>query len=165
MTYRGAWRAARVTVPARPVDRRRGFTLWELTMVLLVMSIAATLAVPAFARLGSERPATAADAMLGLLHDARKASIDYNTTTRLRLDPKTLKYQVDTIGVGGVGMLASGVLDLGMSETLETDLPRLQYLFQPTGAAFADEVTVHGGPRELTVRVDPWTGVARADSL
>jgi prepilin-type N-terminal cleavage/methylation domain-containing protein len=159
---RGERRVARST---RPFRARRGFTLWELTMVLLVMSIAATLAVPAFARLGSERPATAADAMLGLLRDARKASIDYNATTVVRLDPKTLKFQVDTTGVGGVGVLAEGVLDLGLSETLETDLPRLQYVFQPTGAAFADEVTVHGGPKELTVRVDPWSGVARADSL
>jgi prepilin-type N-terminal cleavage/methylation domain-containing protein len=144
---------------------RRGFTLWELTMVLLVMSIAATLAVPAFARLGSEKPATAADAMLGLLHDARKAAIDYNATTTLRLDPKTLKYEVDTSGVNGFGTLAQGTLDLGMSQTLQSDQPRLQYIFRPTGATFADTVVVHGGPRQLTIRVDPWSGVARADSL
>jgi prepilin-type N-terminal cleavage/methylation domain-containing protein len=146
-------------------QNRRGFTLWELTMVLLVMSIAATLAVPAFARLGSERPATAADAMLGLLHDARKASIDYNATTTLRLDPKTLKYQVDTAGVDGFGELAAGTLDLGMSQTLESTQPRLQYIFRPTGATFADTVVVRGGPRQLTIRVDPWSGVAHADSL
>jgi prepilin-type N-terminal cleavage/methylation domain-containing protein len=144
---------------------RPGFTLWELTMVLLIMSIAATLAVPAFARLGSEKPATAADAVLGLLHDARKAAIDYNATTTLRLDPKTLKYEVDTSGVAGFGELASGTLDLGMSQTLQTDLPRLQYIFRPTGATFADTVVVHGGPKQLTIRVDPWSGVAHADSL
>lgn len=134
-------------------------------MVLLVMSIAATLAAPAFVRFGSERPATAADAMLGLLHDARKASIDYNATTILRLDPKSLKYEVDTSGANGGGALASGTLDLGLSQTLETTLPRLQYVFRPTGAAFADSVVVRGGPRPLVVRVDPWSGVAHADSL
>jgi Tfp pilus assembly protein FimT len=134
-------------------------------MVLLVMSIAATLAAPAFARLGSERPATAADAMLGLLHDARKASIDYNATVTLRLDPKSRKYEVDTSGVGGAGELASGTLDLGLTQTLETDQPRLQYVFRPTGAAFSDTVVVRGGPRPLVVRVDPWSGVAHADSL
>jgi prepilin-type N-terminal cleavage/methylation domain-containing protein len=144
---------------------RRGFTLWELTMVLLVMSVAATLAVPAFARLGSEKPATAADAMLGLLHDARKAAIDYNATTTLRLDPRTLRYEVDTTGVDGFGELASGTLDLGMSQTLQTDQPRLQYIFRPTGATFADTVVVRGGARQLTIRVDPWSGVAHADSL
>jgi hypothetical protein len=134
-------------------------------MVLLVMSIAATLAAPAFARLGTERVATGADAMLGLLHDARKASIDFNATTTLRLDPKTLRYQLDTSGVAGGGELASGTLDLGLTQTLETDLPRLQYVFRPTGSAFADTVMVRGGARPLVVRVDPWSGVARADSL
>lgn len=156
---------SRATSDRRWADARPGFTLWELTMVLLVMSIAATLAVPAFARLGSEKPATAADAMLGLLHDARKASIDYNATTTVRLDPKTLKYEVDTSTAGGGGALAAGTLDLGMTQTLDTDLPRLQYVFQPTGAAFADSVVVRGGSRPLVVRVDPWSGVAHADSL
>ena len=144
---------------------RRGFTLWELTMVLLVMSVAATLAVPAFARLGNDKPATPADAMLGLLHDARKAAIDHNATTTLRVDPKTLKYEVDTAGANGSGILASGVLDLGMSQTLEAGQPRLQYIFRPTGATFADTVVVRGGPRQLTIRVDAWSGVAHVDSL
>jgi prepilin-type N-terminal cleavage/methylation domain-containing protein len=145
-------------------SNRRGFTLWELTMVLLVMAIAATLSAPAFARLGTERPATAADAMIGLLHDARKAAIDFNATSTLRLDPKTLRYQIDTSGARGFGLLAQGKLELGLSQSLVTDLPRLQYVFRPTGAAFADTVVVHGGDVPLVVRVDPWSGVARADS-
>jgi prepilin-type N-terminal cleavage/methylation domain-containing protein len=147
------------------MSARRGFTLWELTMVLLVMAIAATLAAPAFARLGSERPPTAADAMIGLLHDARKASLDFNSTVTLRIDPKSLKYEVDTSGAAGYGILAAGTLDLGFGQTLETDRPRLQYVFRPTGAAFADSVVVRGASVPLVVRVDPWSGVARADSL
>ena len=133
-------------------------------MVLLVMAIAATLSAPAFARLGTERPPTAADAMIGLLHDARKAAIDFNATSTLRLDPKTLRYQIDTSGARGFGMLAQGKLELGLSQSLVTDLPRLQYVFRPTGAAFADTVVVHGGDVPLVIRVDPWSGVARADS-
>ena len=143
---------------------RRGFTLWELTMVLLIMSIAATLAAPAFARLGADKPAGAADAMIGLLHDARKAAITFNATTTLRLDPKTLKYELDTSGVNGFGPLATGTLDLGPTQSLLTDQLRLQYVFRPTGAAFADTVVVRGGEVPLVVRVDPWSGVARADS-
>ena len=134
-------------------------------MVLLVMGIAATLAAPAFARFGSEQPSGAADVMLGLLHDARKAAIDFDATVTLRLDPKTLKYQIDTSTASGSGVLATGRLDVGMAQTLATDQPRLQYVFRPTGAAFADTVVVHGGPTPLVVRVDPWSGVARADSL
>lgn len=134
-------------------------------MVLLVMAIAATLAAPAFARFGNEQPSGAADLMIGLLHDARKAAIDHNATVTLRLDPKTLNYRVDTSGVNGAGQLAIGKLDLGLTQTLATDLPRLQYIFRPTGASFADTVVVHGGDRPLIVRVDPWSGVARADTI
>jgi len=143
---------------------RPGFTLWELTMVLLVMAIGATLAAPAFVRFGTEQPPGAADAMIGLLHDARKAAIDFNATATLRIDPKSLKYQLDTSGVAGFGTLAAGILDLGLTQTLVTDQPRLQYIFRPTGAAFADTVVVRGGDVPWVVRVDPWSGVAHADS-
>lgn len=157
--------AAMRVAPAGPrIARRTGFTLWELTMVLLVMAIAATLAAPAFARFGAEQPPGGADAMLGLLHDARKAAIVFNTTSTLRLDPKTLAYELDTSSMTGMARLASGVLDLGMASTLVTDQPRLQFVFEPTGASFADSVVVHGGQIPLIVRVDPWSGVARADS-
>ncbi|MEO7083272.1 MAG: prepilin-type N-terminal cleavage/methylation domain-containing protein [Gemmatimonadaceae bacterium] len=143
---------------------RSGFTLWELTMVLLVMAIGATLAAPAFVRFGTEQPAGAADRMINLLHDARKAAVDFNATTTLRIDPKTLKYQIDTSGANGFGVLAKGTLDLGLTQTLQSDLPRLQYVFRPNGATFADTVVVNGGELPLIVRVDPWSGVARADS-
>jgi hypothetical protein len=133
-------------------------------MVLLVMAIAATLAAPAFGRLGTEQPTQGADQVLGLLHDARKAAFDFNATVTLRLDPKSLKYQLDTATVAGTGTLAAGVLDVGPTETLVSDLPRLVYVFRPSGASFADTLVVHGGQTPLVVRVDPWTGVARADS-
>jgi Tfp pilus assembly protein FimT len=133
-------------------------------MVLLVMAIGATLAAPAFVRFGTEQPAGAADRMINLLHDARKSAIDFNATTTLRLDPKTLKYQLDTSGVHGFGVLATGILDLGLTQSLQTDQPRLQYVFRPSGAAFADTVIVNGGDIPWVVRVDPWSGVARADS-
>ena len=54
---------------------------------------------------------------------------------------------------------------MGMAQSLVSDQPRLQYLFRSTGVAFADTVVVRGGGRPVTVRVDPWSGVARADSL
>lgn len=145
-------------------EARAGFTLWELTMVLLIMAIAATLAAPAFARFGADRPPDGADAMLGLLRDARKTAIELNADVTVRLDPKTLDYGVDTSGVSGSGLYASGVLDLGAAQSLVTDQPRLQYVFRPSGATFADTVVVRGGQVPLVVRVDPWSGVARADS-
>jgi len=126
-------------------------------MVLIVMAVAATLAVPAFSRLGTEQPSKGADQVLGLLRDARKAAFDFNATVTLRLDPKTRKYQMDTSTVVGKGTLAIGILEVGATETLVSDLPRLVYVY-------ADTLIVHGAETPLVVRVDPWTGVARADS-
>jgi len=133
-------------------------------MVLLVMAIAATLAAPAFARLVDDKPLEPADQVLGLLHDARKVAIDDHAIVTLRLDPKTLNYQLDTATASGSGTMTTGTLDLGLAATIASDQPRLQYVFQPTGAAFADTVVVRSGAVPLIVRVDPWSGVARADS-
>lgn len=133
-------------------------------MVLLVMSIAATLAVPAFARFGADQPRGPADAMIGLLRDSRTVALDYDATATLRLDPRTLRYRLDTSGVNGSGTFTEGRLDLGIAQTLATDKPRLQYVFLPTGAAFADTAIVRGGNVPWIVRVDAWSGVARADS-
>ena len=134
-------------------------------MVLLVLAIAATLAVPAFSDFGRNPEPTGADALLGLLKDARKAAIDFNANVTLRLDPETLRYELDTSSVNGYGVLAAGTLDLGLAHTLVTGQPRLQYVFRPTGAAFGDTVVVRGGPQPLTIRIDPWSGVAHADSI
>jgi hypothetical protein len=71
---------------------------------------------------------------------------------------------VDTSSDLGMGQLATGTLDLGLASTLVTDQPRLQFVFAPTGETFADTAVVHGGQIPLIVRVDPWSGVARADS-
>jgi hypothetical protein len=60
--------------------------------------------------------------------------------------------------------LAQGTLDLGMAASIKTDQPRLQFVFEPTGAAFADTAVINGGQIPLILRVDPWSGVARADS-
>jgi Tfp pilus assembly protein FimT len=134
-------------------------------MVLLILAVTATLAAPAIARLGEDQPATSADRVLALLHDSRKVALENHTTVILRLDPKSLRYEADTLGSQGSGLFTSGKLDLDIMQTLESDKPRLQFVFRPTGAAFADSVIVRGGDRPLTVRVDPWSGVARADTL
>ena len=134
-------------------------------MVLLVLAVAATLAAPAIARLGQDQPPGAADRVLALLHDTRKVALETHATAILRIDPKTLRYEVDTISLEGSGLFISGTLDLDLTQTLVTDRPRLQYIFRPTGVTFADTVMVRGGDRPLIVRVDPWSGVARADTL
>jgi prepilin-type N-terminal cleavage/methylation domain-containing protein len=142
---------------------RRGFTLWEMTIVLAIMAIAGTIALPAFVNFGADQPAAPTDKLLALLHDARQLAIARGAMVTLRIDPLTLRYQTDTSTAAGTGVYATGKLDLAASQTLVTDQPRLQFIFTSTGAAFADSADVHGGDRPMWVGVDPWSGVARAE--
>lgn len=147
----------------RSTPTRRGFTLWEMTIVMAVMAVAATLAIPAFVSFGNDKAPGAADKLLSLLHDARQTAITTNTLVTLRVDPVTFRFEVDTASTVGAGEYAEGKLDLDPSQTLATDVPRLQYIFNPSGAAFADTVVVRGGDRPLWVGVDAWSGVAHVE--
>src|SRR5215468_1301996 len=99
----GRWRSLEGRLREGSAVPRRGFTLWELTMVLLVMAIAATLSAPAFARLGTEQPSRGAGQLLTALQAARHAAFEHNARVTLRLDPKSLAYQADTSTTAGSG--------------------------------------------------------------
>jgi Tfp pilus assembly protein FimT len=135
-----------------------------MAIVLAVMSVAAVLVAPALTRLGESPPPRTADSVLALLRDARRAAIAGNAMVTLRIDPVSGHYRADTTGVGGTGILAEGTLALGATETLEASVPRLRYVFRPTGAALADSVLVRGFGEAVLVTVDPWSGVARTDA-
>ena len=141
---------------------RRGFTLLEMGIVLAIMAVSAMLVAPALSRMGQGKPPGVGDDVIKLLTDARTISIQRNETVTLRLDPTSGRYRADTVGVAGSGELGEGTMTLGAQETLVTDLPRLVYVFHPTGAAFADSVLVRGTGAAALVTVDPWNGVAYA---
>lgn len=142
---------------------RPGFTLWETALVLSVLVVTLVLAAPALVGFGADKAATDADALLALLRDARRQAVNQSALVAVRLDPTSGRYRVDTTGVYGMGTLTSGTLDLGGATVLLTDLARLQFLFQPTGAAFADSVGVRGPQGTVMITVDPWSGVAHAE--
>jgi prepilin-type N-terminal cleavage/methylation domain-containing protein len=141
---------------------RPGFTLWEIATVMLIMAIAATLAAPAYVRFGEGREQTSADILLKLLHDTRAIAIARSVDATLLIDPKTGHYRVDTTSSFGSGRVAEDTLRFGATEGLETDLPRLRYVFRPTGASFGDSVIIRGRDSTRIVRVDTWSGVANA---
>jgi len=154
-------------VTGRSVPARRGFTLWEMALVLLVLAIATALAIPAFARLGQpdDADARAADELLRLLRASRRAAVEHGATVTLVVDPATGRYRADSVGAAGSGPLAEGTLALGADGALDTELPRLRWIFRSTGAALADTVRVRDARADggsLLVRVDPWSGEADA---
>jgi len=143
---------------------RTGFTLLEMAIVLAIMAVSAMLVAPALARMGQGKAPGIGDAVIKLLGDARKIAIERNESVTLRLDPISGRYRADTVGVAGSGELGEGTLTLGAQETMITDLPRLVYVFHPTGSTFADTVLVRGPTTSVMVAVDPWNGVAYASA-
>lgn len=142
---------------------RTGYTLLEMSVVLVIMAIAATLVVPALVDLGQEPSPHTASALLDLLHASRAAAIDNDVTVTLLVDPVSGAYRADSAGVQGTGVLATGQLALQGDEQMVTDLPRLRYVFNPTGATWGDTVRVRGGSSSVLISVDPWSGVATSN--
>jgi Tfp pilus assembly protein FimT len=133
-----------------------------MALVLAILGVTLALTAPAVTSFGMYKTQSDAEGLLTLLRDARGEAVRTGTVATVRLDPSTGEFLVDTTGVGGMGTYAAGSVDLGGATTLQTDLDRLQFVFQPTGAAFADSVGVHGAGGTVMVQVDPWSGVAYA---
>jgi prepilin-type N-terminal cleavage/methylation domain-containing protein len=146
------------------MNARRGFTLWEMSIVLAVMAVSALIVIPRLTSFGDDPPEKAGDAIVTVLRDARRAAIERSMTVTVRVDPVTGAYRADSTGIAGTGPLAEGTLDLGTWQTLETQLTRLVYVFRPSGAAFGDTVLVRGSDGAVLVSVDPWSGVAVTDA-
>lgn len=138
---------------------RRGFTLVEMAIVMAVMAIASGLVVPALVDLGRTPQRRTADALLSLLNATRRLAIDNNVSVTLVLDPKSGDYRVDSTGFYGSGLVEQSQIDLLGMEAMVTELPRLTFWFQPTGAALGDTVRIRGADSSVVVSVDPWSGV------
>ena len=141
---------------------RRGFTLWEIATVLLIIAIVATLTAPAFVRLGEAPQMTSEDMLVKLLRDTRALAIEHSVEATLLIDPENGHYRVDTTSSFGTGQVVEDTLHFAAAEKLESDLPRLRYVFRPTGAAFGDSVTLRGTDSTRVLIVDTWSGMPHA---
>ena len=73
---------------------RRGFTLWELVVVMVVLAITLGVAVPAYVRFGATAAATPIDELLDLLREARATAVRLQATVALGT-AETLQRAVD----------------------------------------------------------------------
>lgn len=153
--------AHRCAGAARFRRARRGFTLMEMAVCLVIMAVAASVVAPAISRLGEGRPETAGAQLVTLLKQARNFAIEHNYTVTVRIDPVSSRYRVDTTGTGGLGVMIDTTFSLGDAETIETALDRLQFTFMPTGAVMGDTVIVRGIGTTNVLMIDAWTGEAK----
>ncbi|MEP6729956.1 MAG: prepilin-type N-terminal cleavage/methylation domain-containing protein [bacterium] len=141
---------------------RKGFTLLELLVVLMVLSITAAAAVPAFlanAANGPER--NVAKALAEELIAVRDAARESGTPATLALSPSDGRYWITTRDSASAGVLPmiGGVTLIG-DRTDHTD--RIELRFEPTGPSSPTTITVHGA-HDLTVRTHAWTGEVTID--
>lgn len=142
---------------------RRGFTLIELVVVILLLGIVAGVSVPALARRGEDDAlAAAAGDVVGLLGRARRTALERGRSVTLALDPASGRYQVRLTGESG-DVVAEGTLALAGGVQLEaghTGAAWVHVVFSPLGAAEGGPVIVRRGGRAAVVALDRWTGEA-----
>ena len=132
----------------------------EMTIVMAIMAIASGLVVPALVDFGRTPQRRTADALLSLLNATRRLAIDSSVTATLVLDPKSGDYRIDSTGFSGAGLVLQSQIDLLGMDAMVTELPRLTFTFQRTGAAIGDTVRIRGADSSVVVSIDPWSGVA-----
>src|SRR5688500_3030079 len=116
---------------------RRGFTLIEMIVVLIVIAILAGLTGPALMR--SMVPhSDEGDAMpvAALFRSARQVAIERGLFVALTIDAAGGRYRADSTGARGTGLLSEGAIALDEGVTLETDSLRVLFTFRPDGSVF-----------------------------
>lgn len=144
---------------------RAGFTLIEMIVVLMIVSIITWLTAPALMRAVSPHANDGeATALAALLRSARREAIARGVVVALTVDPAGARYRADSIGARGVGLFGEGDIALDEGVALETDSARVRFTFRPDGSVFGDSVTVRGRDGAVLVSMDRWTGAIRIDA-
>ena len=138
----------------RPGRTRRGFSLLELLVVLMVLAITAAAAVPAFLSDARRTPEQrAASAIADALMQTRNSARESGSAATLVLSPSDGRYWITTRD-----SVATGVIPLAGAVTLiGTRDDRITCRFEPSGSATPTAITAHG-IGDATVRVDGWSG-------
>lgn len=139
---------------------RAGFTLIELVVVVLIVAVAASTAVPALGRRDRGGAAAARDLAAVYTH-ARVTAVSRATPATVTLDAATGRYAVVMrSGVtGAADTVRTGRLPRGVD--IWIDSPRRERavaVFGPLGRAHARPTTLADREGRRVVIVDPWTG-------
>ena len=135
----------------------RGFTLIELAVTLLVLSLAAAVVVPGIGRsIGSVRARAEISGFAAYLRAAREHAITRGEAQSVRLDPETRSLVITAAGSDAVRSSRSFTYLM----RIESDPPEaLAVTFAPLG--FSNGATYRilaPGNRHYLVTVDPLTG-------
>ncbi|HEX2205098.1 MAG TPA: GspH/FimT family pseudopilin [Longimicrobium sp.] len=144
---------------------RRGFTLVEVLVVLVILAIAAGAVAPAILAPGDDDDVSAAvRETVKLLGSARREAARRGAEVTLSLDPGTGRYDVRAAGEGASpDSVAAGTLALPAGVTASAPVPRAEFRFDPEGGGWGVPLTLKGS-RVAVVEVDRWTGEIRVEA-
>jgi prepilin-type N-terminal cleavage/methylation domain-containing protein len=157
--------------------RSAGFTLVEVVVVLVILSITAVIAVPAFRSAGERSDLDLATERVELLlRIARDSAVKTAMPVTLVVDSATSLVWITTptsIGMAGDAstLMSAGVtaaaptgpgasIDLPRGVRMEIASARARFTFQPSGQAFPDSIYLRSGATTRLVTLNPWTGHA-----
>jgi type II secretory pathway pseudopilin PulG len=150
--------------PGAPVRKKHdgasGHTLWEMLLVLALLGMVATLAIPALRpmRARAEDPARAVREIVALLEETRLTALERGTTLELRLDPAGGRAWVLAMDGDSLLPILSAVVTPFNTARTDKGSTRPSYTLLPSGEILGEPLVVQipGGTRRISV--DPWTG-------
>ncbi len=144
---------------------RRGFTLAEMIVVLVILGITAAAVVPAFTRALDDDPVTAASRDLErILLAARGTALARGVPIRVAFVPESGRYWVyEEVGDTRTA-LDSGAVALAAGTRLWSAAVRPAIRFSPLGVADGDSLLVLGAAGARAIVVARWTGEVHAEA-
>lgn len=139
---------------------RRGFTLIELTVTLVIVGLAMAVVVPAILpeRDRSELDA-AVERVTSVLELARDSAVSGATPVSLVIDPGAALFWLSASANPDVAAGATAEpLGLPSGIRLQVDADRAVFLFQPRGSVFPDSLLLMGATQSRLVTMDALTG-------
>jgi len=169
-----------------PVRGRAGFTLVEVVVVLVILSLMAAVAVPAFRRMAERDELTDAVGRVEMLFRlARDSAIaggravtvvidsvtghvwldvprqeDVSDAAHDAYDPYAPVFRMRAVPRREEAVDTGQSLDLPAGVRLEVSRARARFTFAPGGNAFADSLVLRTNTAAVLVTADRWTGDA-----
>jgi prepilin-type N-terminal cleavage/methylation domain-containing protein len=148
-----------------------GFTLVEVSVVLIILAIMGALAVPALRNYVQEDDMSAATRTVELLFKiARDSAVRSAAPVTVWIDSASggvwLVAARDTLVADsvtqaervGTTLVPGEPLELPTSVKLELSKARARFRFAASGAVFADSLTLHSAGETRLITLNPWTG-------
>ena len=161
---------------ARRAGNRKGFTLIEMVVVMLVLSAMALVTLPAFLNPPQDDDMTLAvrrvDALFRLARDSaarggtRVSVVVDSATSHVWLDVAGVSQEQASTAPAGVSAFAARTdggdvgeaLELPGTVRVQLSKERALFSFAPSGATFADSLWLVGPLNARLVTINPWTG-------